>query len=219
MAKRRAAISYNPGSIEPIIRLWLLRVLVPLGGYRQFVQPHGFNNDTLADVIGLGHWIDPETREFDQKEVQSELRQLHQKAEGQWYGERQSTFLSQNIDQLSNLVGLSMVDCKVLEFTVSIHNERLLDDASEWLGDLSSVKIIHALSIILDLPEPDIRASLSATGILAKSGLVMMDRRGRGALRYKLDLLSEGFADLMAASKADPISLLRAPCLRQASLN
>ena len=62
-------------------------------------------------MIGLGHWIDPETREFDQKEVQSELRQLHQKAEGQWYGERQSTFLSQNIDQLSHLVGLSMIDC------------------------------------------------------------------------------------------------------------
>lgn len=209
MAKRRAAISYNPGSIEPIIRLWLLRVLVPLGGYRQFLHPHGFNNDTLAEVIGLGHWIDSETREFDQKAVQSELRQLHQKAERQWYGERQSTFLSQNIDQLSNLVGLSTIDCKVLEFTVSIHNERLLDDASEWLGDLSSVKIIHALSIILDLPEADIRTSLSATGILARSGLVMMDRRGRGALRYKLDLLSEGFADLMAASKADPISLLR----------
>jgi len=71
MAKRRASISYNPGSIEPIIRLWLLRVLVPLGGGRQFVHPHGFNNDTLAEVIGLGHWIDSETRDFVQKIVQS----------------------------------------------------------------------------------------------------------------------------------------------------
>ena len=98
MAKRRAAISYNPGSVEPIIRLWLLRVLVPLGGHRQFLHPHGFNNDTLADVIGLGHWIDPETREFDQKAVQSELRQLHQKVERQWSGEYQSTFLRHNIE-------------------------------------------------------------------------------------------------------------------------
>ena len=54
MAKRRAAISCNLGSVEPIIRLWLLRVLVPLGGYRQFVQHIGFSNDTLAEVIGLG---------------------------------------------------------------------------------------------------------------------------------------------------------------------
>jgi len=111
MAKRRASISYNPGSIEPIIRLWLLRVLVPLGGGRQFVHPHGFNNDTLAEVIGLGHWIDSETRDFVQKIVQSELRQLHQKAKRLWYRERQSTFLGQNIDQLSNLVGLSTIDC------------------------------------------------------------------------------------------------------------
>ena len=209
MARRTTYSSCNPASVEPIIRLWLLRILVPLGGYREFVNQHRFNNDTLAEVIGLGHWIDPETREFDQKAVQSELRQLHQKVERQWSGEYQSTFLRHNIEQLSDLVGLSTTDCKVLEFTVSIHNERLLDDASEWLGDLSSIKVFHALSIILDLPEADIRASLSATGILAKSGLVMMDRRGRSALRYKLDLLSEGFADMMAASKADPISLLR----------
>jgi transitional endoplasmic reticulum ATPase len=209
MARRSAHNSCNPARIEPIFCLWLLRILVPLGAYREFVHPHGFTNDALAEVIGLGRWIDPEGRDFDQKEVQSELRQLHQQAERQCYGERQSTFLGHNIDQLSGLVGLSTIDCKVLEFTVSIHNERLLDDASGWLGDLSSIKIIHALSIILDLPEADIRASLSATGILAKSGLVMMDRRERGPLRYKLDLLSEGFADVMAASKADPISLLR----------
>ena len=103
MAKRKVAILHtNPGSVEPLIRLWLLRVLVPLGGYRQFLYHHGFNNDTLAEVLGLGHWIDSETREFDQKAVQSELRQLHQKAERQWYGERQSTFLSHNIAHSSH---------------------------------------------------------------------------------------------------------------------
>ena len=103
MARRTTYSSCNPASVEPIIRLWLLRILVPLGGYREFVNQHRFNNDTLAEVIGLGHWIDSETRDFDQKTVLSELRQLHQKAEGQWYGERQSTILSQNIDQLGCL--------------------------------------------------------------------------------------------------------------------
>ena len=153
--------------------------------------------------------VDIPSEEFEPKAVLSELRQLHQKAEKQSSGSTQSASLLQNIEQLSGLVGLSESDCKVLEFAVSIHNELLLDDTSEWLGQLSSIKVFHALSIILDLPESDIRASLSATGILAESGLVMMDRRGCGSLRYKLDLLSEGFADLMAAAKADPISLLR----------
>lgn len=65
------------------------------------------------------------------------------------------------------------------------------------------------MSVILDLPEPEIRASLSTQGILARSGLVSVDRSGTSSLRGKLDLLSDGFADLMATSEADPISLLR----------
>ena len=74
MARRTTYSSCNPASVEPIIRLWLLRILVPLGGYREFVNQHRFNNDTLAEVIGLGHWINSETRDFDQKTVLSELR-------------------------------------------------------------------------------------------------------------------------------------------------
>ena len=219
MAKRRTANSFNASNLEPTIRLWVLRMLVPLGGYREFLHQHGFSNDALAEVLGLGHWIDLSSppfdlenipsEEFDPKAVQSELRQLHEKAEKQWSESTQSACLLQNIEQLSGLVGLGESDCKVLGFAVSLHNELFLDDTSESLGQLSSIKVFHALSVILGLPETDIRDSLSPTGILARSGLVVMDRRGRGSLRYKLDLLSEGFADLMAAAKADPISLLR----------
>ena len=54
-----------------------------------------------------------------------------------------------------------------------------------------------------------IRSSLSAQGILVRSDLVLVDRSGTSTLRGKLDLLSDGFADLMATSEADPISLLR----------
>ena len=209
MLRHRAANSFGTANVEPIIRLWLLRILVPLRGCREFLHQHGFHNDALAEVLGLGHWIDPSSREFDFKAVQSELRQLHQKAEDQWFGAPQSALLGHNVGQLSKLVGLSTNDCKVLEFTVSIHNERLLNDAADWLGPLSSVKVFHALSVILALPESEVRASFSATGILARSGLVLMARQGSQELRYKLDLLSEDFADLMASSKADPISLLR----------
>ena len=209
MARRRSRYTANAVDPDPIILLWLLRILVPLGGHRKFVRSHGFNNDTLAEVIGLGHWIDPSPKDFDLKAVQSELRLLHQKAEKQWAKASLPTCLRNNVGQLSDLVGLSATDCRILEFAVSIHNERLLDDTADWLGQISSVKVFHALSTILNLPEPEIRASLSAQGILARSGLVSVDRSGTSTLRGKLDLLSDGFADLKASSEADPISLLR----------
>ena len=55
MARRRLRHTATADNIDPIIRLWLLRILVPLGGYRQFLCSHGFNIDTLAKAIGLGH--------------------------------------------------------------------------------------------------------------------------------------------------------------------
>lgn len=209
MARSRARYTGSAIDTDPIIRLWLLRILVALGGHREFMRSHGFNNDTLAEVLGLGHWVDPSPNDFDLKAVQAELRQLHQKAEKQWAKASLSPCLRSNVGRLSDLVGLSTTDCRILEFAVSIQNERLLDDTADWLGQLSSVKAFHALSVILDLPEPEIRTSLSSQNILARSGLVSVDRSRTSTLRDKLDLLSDGFADLMATSEADPISLLR----------
>lgn len=229
MAKRRSRYVVNAVDPDPIICLWLLRILVPLCGHREFILSHGFNNDTLAEVLGLGHWVAPgkfdipaflrrsskasqndlEEADFDPKVVLSELRVLHQKAEKQWKNEPLPDCLRSNVRQLSELVGLSPADCRILEFAVLIHNERLLDDVADWLGQLSSVKVFHSLAAILGIPEPEVRASLSAQSILARSGLVSVDRSGTNTLRGKLDLLSGGFADLMATSEADPISLLR----------
>ncbi len=191
--------------LDPIIHLWLLRILVPLGGHREFAGSLGFNDDTLAELLGLGHWVN----DFDLKAVQSELCRLHQKAEKQWAKAPLPPCLRHNVEQLSNLVGLGSADCRILEFAVSIHNERVLDDTADRLGQISSGKAFHALSVILDLPEPEIRASLSPQGILARSGLISVDRSSTNFLSGKLGLLSSDFADLMASSEADPISLLR----------
>lgn len=199
----------NVNDTDPIIRLWLLRILVALGGHRKFLSSCGFNNDAVAELLGLGHWIDPSPNDFDVKAIQSELRQLHKKAERQLAKASLPTVLYSNVRRLSELVGLSTTDCRILEFAVSIQNERLLDDTADWLGSLSSVKVFNALSVILALPEAEIRASLSAQGILARSGLISVDRSGTQTLRGKLDLLSDSFADLMVSTEADPINLLR----------
>ncbi len=56
----------NP-AIDPIIHLWLLRILMKLGGRRKFISSHGFNNDTLAEILGLGQWINSSWDEHDRK--------------------------------------------------------------------------------------------------------------------------------------------------------
>ena len=208
MIKRITRNTRCTNKIEPRVQLWMLRILVNLGAHREFLK-HGFSSDALAEVIGLGEWLDSAGRDFNLKIITSELRKLHQLAENKITKAPLPICLRQNIGQLSNLVGMTSTDCRILEFAVSIHSERLLDDASDLLGSISSAKTFHALSIILDLPESDIRSSLSAQGILARSGLVSVERSGMTTLRSKLNLLSETFADLMVTSESDPVSLLR----------
>jgi hypothetical protein len=150
--------------VAPIIQLWLLRLLVPLGAYRDFVGAHEFSNERLAEVIGLGDWVNSESRDYDKKQVQAELRKLHQAAEREMWNTPAPVCLHSNVTRLAELVGLSAVDCHILEFAILIQNERLLDDAADWLGNLTSLKAFYVLSVVLDIPEQEVRASLSAGG-------------------------------------------------------
>ncbi|HET7569290.1 MAG TPA: AAA family ATPase [Gammaproteobacteria bacterium] len=195
--------------LPDIARLWLLRMLVPLGGHQRLISSHSFCNDAIAEAVGLAEWIDPPRHEFDPAVVRKALREQHRLAERKWGSATVSPELAANVARLAALVNLTQADCRVLEFAVSIHNESLLDDAADLLGALSSAKVCQVLSVVLDLPEGDIRQSLGSNGALTKSGLVSVDRNGVMPLRNKLDLLSESFADSVAAPDADPVALLR----------
>jgi len=210
MARGRR-IPFGQSSLEaaPVVGLWAMRVLVKLGMHRDFINDNSFSNDELAQAIGLGDWVDCTRQEFDRKKVLTEMRKIHKDMEAD-LGERAvPTILRENVARLSKLVGLSATDCRILEFAVMIRNESLLDEACDRLGTLSSNKVAYALSVILNLPEKDVRSALSATSILAMSGLVAVDRSGISYMQGKLDLLSRHFADLIASSEVEPIGLLR----------
>ncbi len=199
-----------PANVEPLVYLWLLRMLVPLNGHRDFICRRDFSNDTTAEMLGLERWIDPEGFDFDPKAVRNELRALHRSAEGSLNNSRVSAFLGRNIARLARLASLSVTDCRLLEFAVMIKSDKSLDDIADNLGQLSSIKTQQTLSVVLNLPENDIRQSLSRHSALARSGLLTLDRSGSNYLPRKLELLSSNFADNMLSSDVDAMTLLRA---------
>lgn len=207
--RRRYHLNNTTANLQPIVRLWLLRILILLEGHREFIQSHGFRCDALAEILGLGQALDSPIEDFDVKKARSELRVLHQKCERKYSNATAPNCLLDNCLRLSHLVGLSDTDRRILEFTVMLNNERLLDDTADFLGQLSSVKVFHSLALILDIPDDEIRKALAAQGVLAQSGLVAVSRSGTSTLRGKLDLLSDNFADHIYSSEADPVSLLR----------
>lgn len=207
-SRRRPKVFTSP-DVPPIVQLWLLRLLVPLGGHREFANRNFCPNDMLAEVVGLGDLIADESDDFEPSVVRKRLRTLHAEGELKLRNAAVPPCLGNNIASLASLVGLSSVDCHILAFAVLIHAERLLEETGDFVGQLSTLKTINVLSVLLGLPEREIREALSPQGILTKSGLLSVDRGGAYNLRGKLNLLSNDFADHIYSSDADPVCLLR----------
>lgn len=206
---RLPAENYFSTEFFPLLKLWTLRALVPLGGYKKFVSRHGFANDQIAEGLGLEKWIEPDDETFDVRKVRAALRRLHQAAEKNTQDVSVPEHLSANIDRLAELVGLNTTDCRILELTVLANSIGLFEETLEYLGYLSAVAVFRVLSIILGIPEQDVRQSLGSNGALARSGLLTLDRSGTASLKNRLDLLSDCFADTVSSEDIDPINLLR----------
>jgi len=209
MKARRRHLSKVAFQLTPIVRLWLLRLLIPIGAHRQFVSHMGFNDDATAAQLGLEEWASAMPREFDPKLVRAALRTAHESAELELHNECVPEILRANVARIAKLVGLSDADCRILEFAVMLRCEPTLDLMIGQLGVLSTIRKFHTLALLLNVPEDEIRASLDGQGILAKSGLVVLSRGCASTLNGSLDLLSDAFADHISTSASDPISLLR----------
>jgi hypothetical protein len=150
MKQRRRAVPAAPHAIDPLTRLWILRMLVPLAGHRELVGGRGFSDDALARALGLDEWIDPEDHDFEPAAVRARLRELHRQAERR--AERAlPPILRANIERLADLVGISDAECRILGFATMLHHERELDKAADTLGLLSSPAIAGVLAALLDL--------------------------------------------------------------------
>jgi SpoVK/Ycf46/Vps4 family AAA+-type ATPase len=206
--KIRRNTGIAPPVLTPITRLWILRMLVPLAGHRELLMPRAFSDDELARILGLGDWIDPTDRDFDPAAIRTRLGELHRQAE-RGADRALPPILDANIGRLGELVGLSPTERSILGFATMLHHESELDKAADTLSRLSSAAVVEVLALLLDLPAHEVRAALAYDGVLARSGLLSVDRSGTAVLSSKLDLLSKRFAEAVMGSETDPIALLR----------
>jgi SpoVK/Ycf46/Vps4 family AAA+-type ATPase len=208
MSIRRRSTRIATPVLAPVTRLWILRMLVPLAGHRALLIPRAFSDDDLARALGLDEWIDPPDRDFDPAAILARLRELHRQAE-RGADRALPAILDANIGRLGELVGLSAAERAILGFATMLHHECELDKAADTLSRLSSTAVTEVLAQLLDLPAHEVRAALSWDGVLARSGLLSVDRSGTAVLTSKLDLLSKRFAEAVMGSETDPIALLR----------
>lgn len=195
--------------IEPLTRLWILRLLVPLGGYKEFVTPSGFADDHVAKALGLGKLIDQADGSFDVTAARMAVRRLHRTEVRGLSNAKAPKSLVENVERLATLMGLTQTDCRILEFFIMISSDSSLNDTTHCIGMLTSAKVIHAISVILDIPLLSIRRALAKDSKLSRSGLVAVWSKGTALLPYKLELLSSNFAECMRMPNAEFVDLLR----------
>jgi len=189
-------------------RLWLLRILVSLQGFRAYLEDCSSGESVINALLGRDEPIDTDDKNECRRAFQA-LRKLHQAAEQKSARLESNRSLANNLRQLGELVGLSATDRRLMEFLVVFTCNSLLSEAGEALGEISTLKLQHILAVVLGLPEAEIKASLSPRGILEQSGLLRVDRSAKHTMDLKFQLLSENFADYMFTEEQDPVTILR----------
>ena len=212
--KRRGTDWQSTQQLNPLVRLWILRLLVLAGGHQKLIYDSGgFSDESLAEAIGLYEYLrisDLDPDEMDRRKSLLVLKSLHSKAEETTIKEIQMPILEANIQRFKEIVGLSEIDCKLLTFALIIHSCPLLEQAGELLSDFSSGKIIQTLALILKLSTSDVKHALSRRGRLVTSGLLQLEPDFVvHDLKSKIEILSDNFAESMVMEEDDPVVMLK----------
>ncbi len=196
-----------------IVRLWITRILLPLGGYKEFITNLGYSDDRIASEIGLKTPLDDEEddflADFDMKEAIRSLRKCVRKFEKKADTIALPHDLDVNIQNLGKVLHLTESDKSILAFTVLLYAEEGLSEAAETLGSMTFNKVCNTLALTLDIPFDEVKLTLSRNGTLARSGIVYIDHNHSGRLSGKLEILSREFAARMLIQESDPVLLLR----------
>lgn len=204
---RRSSTTTPQARLDQLIRLWLLRLLVPLGGHQHFLRRHGINDDSVARAIGMAKWL-AEDKDFDQKAALRDLRHLHADAERRDRLESMSGQLFEGTAALATQIGLPAPECRLLEFTVAVYTDGDLGTVTDYFGTLTASKLFLILATVTGLPLETVKEGLASTGRLARSGLLTLDWNGTDRLRQKMKLLSARFAERLRTGESDPLALL-----------
>lgn len=194
----------------PIVHLWLLRLLVPLGAHRRLIEPNGYFCSDVAQFLEL-EGVDEfgeDCADFDPKHARAKLFAKYRQYELRSRSIQAPACLKHNVSRLAALIGLAATDCRILELAVLLHSVGIFEDTVSWLGELTSAATIRIISALLHLAESDVKQSLGPNSLLEKSGLVSVRRNDKSHLDRKLELLTHNFADIITSFETDPISLL-----------
>ena len=207
---RRRFEQDNPQTpLDPLVRLWMLRILVPMGGLKPIIRGALGNPECFAQ-LGVD---DPALEDVDDSRRHAlalpRLTQLWKRAEAAAGRPAVATTLRTNLAVLGDSLGLDGADLRLLEWACLIVGHKPLADCADALGPMSARAATSALARVLDLPLSAVQRALGTGGSLPHCGLLKLDSSSQLEWSQKLTLVSDEFADAVETPQVDPLQMLR----------
>ncbi len=187
----------------PLLRLWILQLMVKCNGSDSFLRDTRFSEASVAEFLGF------QTSDLEDYSPAWALRALTEKLEAieaEAPKLPESPVLARNLSRLAERIGLSQVEVDILHFAVLQRVHPVFDAALELVGDLVRASLVRLLSICLGYPEPTVQDALRDNGRLSRSAILSVDERNRYAFGSKVDLLS-GLAEALTLEQTDLLDL------------
>jgi SpoVK/Ycf46/Vps4 family AAA+-type ATPase len=119
-----------------------------------------------------------------------------------------SEVVTNNIDSLSVLLGLSSTDRRVLELFCLIDIHEPFKELTNALGELGQQNFIKRVSHLLSTSVEEVSNSFNKNSKLYKSGLLQIDNSDNRHLSLKADLIS-GISDVLTTENESPLAMLK----------
>lgn len=188
---------------------WSFMMMLDLGGHRNLIQRHGFNDDELAIELGLQALIDEE--DFHPRQALLRL-----KGERKLFDETFTTYdypdmLEENLEALGELLELDAAELRILGFCVLMHTDPTLTNAADELGMLGFNRMLAVLSTLLDIPRLQLTRYLSNDGQLVRAGLLEVNTLSCSVttLSSRLSVGNSDLPGLMRFNQDEPIELFK----------
>ena len=202
-------LANDPFPLHALERLWILRILIPMGALKRLVLDTVGNHEVFTS-LGVG---DPELDELADRErykfLQPRVTEAWRKAESTAARARSPAILRANLDRLGAAFGFDAIDIRLLEWACMVASSTVLADAANALGIFTAHGAVEALAKILVLPRSKVQQALARSGALTQSGLLCVEMGDAQALGNKIVLLNHAFIDALFIPDVPPLQLIR----------
>jgi len=189
-----------PKGFDPLVRLWVLRLLVGMDAYRFMWDDMRITEPGVLRAAGIP--VPEVTLDFEPRALLVCLRTQLAITEKVAPKAPRTATLTKNVAWLAKTLGLDPVETDIVLFLALAHHATALGKAVEKFGQLKTHEVHALIATATGHPFDKVSQAMRHTGKLIRSSLITLDLASKWNFDAKVSLLN-GIADQLALEHLD----------------